>query len=125
MTANVERSCSMLIHYEKGGAGSEITAALEGGDMAGKVRALQKAIMMLVAGESMPALFITIVRYVLPSEDHTLQKLLLLYLVRPSLCPPTLTTPNSGLQIRVSDGDSILHACLFTRHGCKTSQASS
>lgn len=28
-------------------------------------------------------LFITIVRYVLPSEDHTVQKLLLLYLVRP------------------------------------------
>lgn len=29
-----------------------------------------------------PQLFITIVRYVLPSEDHTVQKLLLLYLVR-------------------------------------------
>ena len=46
-----------------------------------KVQALQKAIMMLLNGEQIPALFITIIRYVLPSEDHTIQKLLLLYLV--------------------------------------------
>ena len=38
--------------------------------------------MMLLNGEQIPALFITIIRYVLPSEDHTIQKLLLLYLVR-------------------------------------------
>ncbi|KAL2549235.1 Coatomer subunit beta-1 [Forsythia ovata] len=36
--------------------------------------------MLLLNGETLPQLFITIVRYVLPSEDHTIQKLLLLYL---------------------------------------------
>ncbi|KMZ70478.1 Coatomer subunit beta [Zostera marina] len=41
---------------------------------------MKKAIMILLNGESIPHLFITIIRYVLPSEDHTIQKLLLLYL---------------------------------------------
>ncbi|KAK6911136.1 Clathrin/coatomer adaptor, adaptin-like, N-terminal [Dillenia turbinata] len=36
--------------------------------------------MLLLNGEAIPQLFITIVRYVLPYEDHTIQKLLLLYL---------------------------------------------
>lgn len=56
--------------------------ALEGNDTAAKVLAMKKAVMMLLNGEQLPQLFITIVRYVLPSEDHTVQKLLLLYLVR-------------------------------------------
>ena len=46
-----------------------------------KVQAMQKAIMMLLNGEQLPGMFITILQYVLPSEDHTIQKLLLLYLV--------------------------------------------
>ncbi|KAK8966193.1 Coatomer subunit beta-1 [Platanthera guangdongensis] len=41
---------------------------------------MKKAVMLLLNGETLPQLFITIVRYVLPSEDHTIQKLLLLYL---------------------------------------------
>ena len=71
----------MLIHFDKGAAATDIKLALEGSDVSAKIRALQKAIMMLLSGETLPALFITIVRYVLPSEDHTIQKLLLLYLV--------------------------------------------
>ncbi|KAH7864953.1 hypothetical protein Vadar_000345 [Vaccinium darrowii] len=35
--------------------------------------------MLLLNGETIPQLFITIVRYVVPSEDHTIQRLLLLY----------------------------------------------
>lgn len=82
MAVNVERSCTMLVHFDKASSASEIRAALEGNDADAKVQAMQRAIMMLLNGESLPALFITIVRYVLPSEDHTVQKLLLLYLVR-------------------------------------------
>ncbi|KAG1655263.1 hypothetical protein FOA52_009820 [Chlamydomonas sp. UWO 241] len=41
---------------------------------------MKKAVMAILNGEQMPQLFITIVRYVLPSEDHAVQKLLLLYL---------------------------------------------
>lgn len=55
--------------------------ALESSDEDAKVEAMQKAITAILAGEQLPALFITIVRYVLPSENHMVQKLLLLYLV--------------------------------------------
>ena len=82
MAIAVERSCTMLVHFDKPSSASEIKEALEGNDSAAKVQAMQKAITMLLNGENLPALFITIVRYVLPSEDHTVQKLLLLYLVR-------------------------------------------
>ncbi|CAD5186231.1 unnamed protein product [Musa acuminata subsp. malaccensis] len=78
----MEKSCSLLIHFDKGSPAmaNEIKEALEGNDVDAKVDALKKAIMLLLNGETLPQLFITIVRYVLPSEDHTVQKLLLLYL---------------------------------------------
>ncbi len=58
---------------------------LQGSNNVAKVQAMQRAIKMLLNGDQLPALFITIVRYVLPSEDHNVQKLLLLYLVRPCI----------------------------------------
>ena len=76
----VERSCTMLVHFDKASAASDIKEALESGDNEAKVLALKKAIMCLLNGETLPQLFITVVRYVLPSDDHTVQKLLLLYL---------------------------------------------
>lgn len=83
MANAVEKSCSMLLFSnDKPASSTEIKEALEGSDTDAKIYAMQRAIMMLLAGEQLNALFITIVRYVLPSEDHTLQKLLLLYLVR-------------------------------------------
>ena len=79
---NMEKSCSLLVHFDKGtpAIANEIKEALEGNDVSAKVDAMKKAIMLLLNGETLPQLFITIVRYVLPSEDHTVQKLLLLYL---------------------------------------------
>ncbi|TYI48019.1 hypothetical protein E1A91_D13G217100v1 [Gossypium mustelinum] len=76
------KSCTLLIHFDKGtpAIANEIKEALEGNDVSAKVDAMKKAIMLLLNGETLPQLFITIVRYVLPSEDHTVQKLLLLYL---------------------------------------------
>uniref|UniRef100_A0A0C9RK81 TSA: Wollemia nobilis Ref_Wollemi_Transcript_13888_3353 transcribed RNA sequence n=1 Tax=Wollemia nobilis TaxID=56998 RepID=A0A0C9RK81_9CONI len=78
----MEKSCSLLIHFDKGtpAMANEIKESLEGNDMERKQEALKKAIMLLLNGDTLPQLFITIVRYVLPSEDHTIQKLLLLYL---------------------------------------------
>lgn len=78
----MEKSCTLLIHFDKGtpAIANEIKEALEGNDDDAKVEAMKKAIMLLLNGETLPQLFITIVRYVLPSEDHTVQKLLLLYL---------------------------------------------
>ncbi|GMH39677.1 hypothetical protein BSKO_07575 [Bryopsis sp. KO-2023] len=79
--AMVEKSCPMLVHFDRPASATEIKEALEGNDTAAKVLAMKKAIMMLLNQEQLPhQLFITIVRYVLPSEDHTIQRLLLLYL---------------------------------------------
>lgn len=79
-----ERVCTFLVSSDKSQAsGKEIREALESSNDEAKVDALQKAVAALLAGEQLPALFITIVRYVLPSENHQVQKLLLLYLVRP------------------------------------------
>ena len=52
----------------------------QGKDNEAKAEALKKSIMMLLNGEEFPTLFITLVRYVLPCDDHQVQKLLLLYL---------------------------------------------
>ncbi|XVE97268.1 hypothetical protein REPUB_Repub03eG0005600 [Reevesia pubescens] len=78
----MEKSCTLLIHFDKGtpAIANEIKEALESNDVPAKIDAMMKAIMLLLNGETLPQLFITIVRYVLPSEDHTVQKLLLLYL---------------------------------------------
>ncbi|XP_074569847.1 coatomer subunit beta-1-like [Curcuma longa] len=78
----MEKSCSLLIHFDKSSQAmaNEIKEALEGNDVKAKIDALKKAIMLLLNGESLPQLFVTVFRYVLPSEDHTVQKLLLLYL---------------------------------------------
>ena len=71
----------MIVHMEKPGTLNEIKAALEGNDNDKKVEALKQAVAMMLAGEQLPGLFISMIRYVLPSEDHTVQRLLLLYLV--------------------------------------------
>ncbi|KAJ3680538.1 hypothetical protein LUZ60_016816 [Juncus effusus] len=77
-----ERSCTLLVHFDKASPSlsSEIKEALESNDTPLKIEALKKSISLLLNGETLPHLFITVVRYVLPSEDHTVQKLLLLYL---------------------------------------------
>ncbi|KAI3794484.1 hypothetical protein L1987_37116 [Smallanthus sonchifolius] len=82
LSENMEKSCSLLVHFDKGtpALANEIKGSLEGNDDTAKVDAMKKAIMLLLNGETLPQLFLTIIRYVLPSEDHTVQKLLLLYL---------------------------------------------
>ncbi|KAF7843137.1 coatomer subunit beta-1-like [Senna tora] len=78
----MDKSCTLLVHFDKGtpALANDIKEALEGNDASAKIDAMKKAIMLLLNGETIPQLFITIIRYVLPSEDHTVQKLLLLYL---------------------------------------------
>ncbi|KAK9726802.1 hypothetical protein RND81_05G238100 [Saponaria officinalis] len=78
----MEKTCTLLVHFDKGtpALANEIKEALEGNDVPAKAEALKKAIMLLLNGETIPQLFITIIRYVFPSEDHTIQKLLLFYL---------------------------------------------
>jgi len=76
----VERGCSMLVHFDRATSANELKQALEAGSAEEKADAMKKVIALLLSGEQIPQMFITIVRYVLPSEDHTVQKLLLLYM---------------------------------------------
>ncbi|CAM8986370.1 unnamed protein product [Rhodiola kirilowii] len=78
----MEKSCTLLIHFDKAtpALANEIKEALESNDVEAKIDAMKKAILLLLNGETIPHLFITIVRYVLRTEDHIVQKLLLLYL---------------------------------------------
>ncbi|CAI8585452.1 unnamed protein product [Vicia faba] len=78
----MEKSCSLVVHFDKStpALATEIKEDLEGNDVASKIKALKKAIMLLLNGETIPQLFITVIRHVLTCDDHTVQKLLLLYL---------------------------------------------
>jgi vesicle coat complex subunit len=72
----------MIVSIDSPGNAAEIKSALQGNDIELKIDMLKKAIAMSLSGEAIPGLFICMIRYVLPSEDHTVQRLLLLYLVR-------------------------------------------
>ncbi|WJX42698.1 hypothetical protein P8452_29899 [Trifolium repens] len=78
----MEKSCNLIVHFDKGtpALATEIKEALEGNDIAAKIKALKKAIMLLLNGETIPQLFNTVIRYVFTCDNHTVQKLLLLYL---------------------------------------------
>ncbi|KAM8938976.1 coatomer subunit beta isoform 2-T2 [Pelodytes ibericus] len=60
---------------------SEITLKtdLEKGDVKSKTEALKKVIIMILNGEKLPGLLMTIIRFVLPLQDHTIKKLLLVF----------------------------------------------
>ncbi|CAB0038808.1 unnamed protein product [Trichogramma brassicae] len=52
---------------------------LEKGNVAVKTEALKKTIHMIINGERLPGLLMTIIRFVLPLQDHTIKKLLLIF----------------------------------------------
>ncbi|KAJ3628311.1 hypothetical protein MTP99_015625 [Tenebrio molitor] len=82
MTA-VEQPCYTLINvatdtepYNE----MQLKLDLEKGNVKQKVEALKKTIHMILAGERLPpGLLMTIIRYVLPLQDHTAKKLLLIF----------------------------------------------
>lgn len=52
---------------------------LEKGDIKTKIEALKKTIQMIANGERLPGLLMIIIRFVLPLQDHTIKKLLLIF----------------------------------------------
>ncbi len=52
---------------------------IEHGDKRAKAQALKKIMTMVLNGDRLPGLLMTIIRFVLPSQDHTLKKLLLIF----------------------------------------------
>lgn len=51
----------------------------EKGDGKTKIEALKKVIHMIANGERLPGLLMIIIRFVLPLQDHTIKKLLLIF----------------------------------------------
>lgn len=52
---------------------------LEKGNVQTKIDALKKTIHMILSGERLPGLLMTIIRFVLPLQNHTIKKLLLIF----------------------------------------------
>ena len=52
---------------------------VEHGDNRVRAAALKKTIQLVLNGERLPGLLMTIIRFVMPSNDHTLKKLLLIF----------------------------------------------
>ncbi|KAG5881682.1 hypothetical protein JTB14_002167 [Gonioctena quinquepunctata] len=79
----VEQSCYTIINLPTDSEPyneMQLKMDLEKGDTKVKIRALEKTIHMILAGERLPNGFLmTIIRYVLPLQDHLAKKLLLIF----------------------------------------------
>jgi coatomer subunit beta len=76
-----EKTCTVLIHYDKGEPPqvNELRKQLETGSIEVKAEALKSAILLMLNGESLNNLLMTIIRFVMPIDDHQIKKLLLMY----------------------------------------------
>ena len=82
----------MVVFFDKSPNQGDLKKSLESDNPAAKAAAMKQVIAMVLNGEQLDQLFFTIVRYVLPTDDHLVQKLLLLYLVStPHSAPRTFT----------------------------------
>uniref|UniRef100_A0A182TUN0 Coatomer subunit beta n=1 Tax=Anopheles melas TaxID=34690 RepID=A0A182TUN0_9DIPT len=57
----------------------QIKQDLEKGEVNVKIETMKKVIQLMLQGERLPNLLMTIIRFVLPLQNHTLKKLLLIY----------------------------------------------
>jgi len=76
-----EKPCTLLIHYDKGEPPNlnELKKQLENGTVNDKTEALKTVILLMLNGEVLPQLLMTVIRFVMPVDNHTIKKLLLLY----------------------------------------------
>ena len=44
-----------------------------------KIEALKKVIQLILAGEKMPSLLMMVIKFLMPLQDHTIKKLLLIF----------------------------------------------
>lgn len=58
---------------------TQLKADIEHGDLRTKTEALKRVILMTLNGEKLHGLLMTIIKYLLPSDDHTIKKLLLIF----------------------------------------------
>uniref|UniRef100_A0A7S0NXF0 Coatomer subunit beta n=1 Tax=Calcidiscus leptoporus TaxID=127549 RepID=A0A7S0NXF0_9EUKA len=79
--AAAERNCTLLLHYDKSTPPNEeeIREELEAKETEKKCEGMKTLISLQLNGEMMPKLLMTVIRFVVPENDHKLKKLLLLY----------------------------------------------
>ncbi len=77
----MEKNCTLLLHYDKAAPPNEdeIRELLESHDLAHKHEAMQTLISLALNGEPMSKMLMSVIRFIVPSDDHFLKKLLLLY----------------------------------------------
>ena len=81
MSADPQKLSSFLIELGKQATASitDIKAQLENKDVGVKIAAMKDVLTLLANGRPLPQLLMTIIRFIVPSEDHMLKKLTLLY----------------------------------------------
>ncbi|XP_028165988.1 coatomer subunit beta, partial [Ostrinia furnacalis] len=80
--AGVEQPCYTLINFPTDTERHnemQLKLDLEKGDTKKKIEALKKVIGIILSGEKIPGLLMIIIRFVLPLQDHTIKKLLLIF----------------------------------------------
>ncbi|XP_045492678.1 coatomer subunit beta [Colias croceus] len=78
----VEQPCYTLINFPTDSEPyneMQLKIDLEKGDIKKKIEALKKTIGIILSGEKIPGLLMIIIRFVLPLQDHTIKKLLLIF----------------------------------------------
>ena len=69
-----EQNCTLLINPQGSLAtAAELQADLESPEVPRKITGLKKAIFLLLSGEDMPRALMTVIRFCITVEDHTLQ----------------------------------------------------
>ena len=82
MGTHVEQPCYTLINVPSDVEQlneMQLKLDLEKGDVKTKIEALKKTIHMILSGERLPGILMTIIRFVLPLQDHMVKKLLLIF----------------------------------------------
>eukprot|EP01119_Soliformovum_irregulare_P008401 TRINITY_DN2151_c0_g1_i1.p1 TRINITY_DN2151_c0_g1~~TRINITY_DN2151_c0_g1_i1.p1 ORF type:complete len:947 (+),score=306.48 TRINITY_DN2151_c0_g1_i1:94-2934(+) len=76
-----DKPCTVIIHYDKAQPPqvAELKKSLENGQLEEKMDALKQVILLMMNGENLNSLLMTIIRFVMPIDDKTIKKLLLLY----------------------------------------------
>lgn len=65
----------------------QLKSDLEKGDIKIKIEALKRTIHMILNGEKLPGMLMTIIRFVLPLQDHMIKKMLLVFWeIVPKVC---------------------------------------
>ncbi|XP_048767337.2 coatomer subunit beta-like [Ostrea edulis] len=82
MSTMAEQPCYTLINIPSDAeppSEMQLRQDLEKGDIKTKTEALKKTVQQILNGEKLPSLLMTIIRFVMPIQDHMIKKLLLIF----------------------------------------------